>query len=148
MLVSIINGIANKLFEEYGEEYAIYTDFVEQDFNEPCFFIHIINSSNERELGNRYKRMYSFDIVYFPKEEHCIDELCEISEQLYTALENIVIDGDLIAGIGMNHHIQDGTLHFLVDYVLMVKRTEEEKEKMMVLEQKGRVKNGSEEESE
>lgn len=143
MLVSIINGIANKLFEKYGEEYAIYTDLVEQDFQEPCFFIHLVNSENNQELCNRYKRQYSFDIVYFPRNANQIDELCEVSEQLYLYLEHIFIDDDLISGIGMNHHIEDGILHFLVDYKLMVMREERNVEKMEALEWKGEVKNGT-----
>lgn len=144
MLVSIINGIVHKLFDQYGEDYAIYTDFVEQDFNEPCFYIHVVDSSSNRELYNRYKRSYSFDIVYFPKKENCIDELGEISEQLYLELEMISVDGNLVTGTEMKHHIQDGVLHFLVDYRLMIEKIEQkESEMMMELEWKGRIKDGA-----
>lgn len=147
MLVSIINGIVNKLSEMYEEEYAIYTDFVEQDFKEPCFYIHLVNGSNTQELCSRYKRNYSFDIVYFPRNANQIDELCEISEQLYLYLETISIHNGLITGSGMNHHIEDGVLHFLVDYKPMVMVVQEEQDKMEILEWNGEVKDGTRKES-
>lgn len=39
MVNGIIGGIAAAISNEFGDDYTIYTEEIEQGFNEPCFFI-------------------------------------------------------------------------------------------------------------
>lgn len=136
MVEKIVKSIAQTLEEAFGEDYTIYTDFVEQGFHTPCFCIQMINSTNDKGLEKRYQRSYFFDLLYFSQEEHTTSELNQVSEKLYQCMEWIKIDQSGIWGTGMNHHIEEDVLHFFVTYkprVVLVS-SKEEYEKMELLE--------------
>lgn len=123
MLNKIITGISQALDAEFNsenEEYTIYTEDVEQGLDEPCFFIFSLKPSNKQLLGNRYKREYPFDIHYFPKSEDSNNEINEVTERLFTALEYISIDSGLIRGTSMNAEIVDNVLHFFINFNMIV----------------------------
>lgn len=135
MVEKIVKSIAQTLEEAFGKDYTLYRDFVEQGFQTPCFCIQMINSTNDKQLEKRYQRSYFFDLLYFPKEEHISSELNRVSETLYQCMKWIKIDHSGIWGSGMNHHIEEGVLHFAVTYkprVIVV--SQEEHEKMELLE--------------
>ena len=67
-------------------------------------------------MGNRYFRSNQFCIHYFPKSNEPNAECLEIVEDLYDILEMIEIDGDLVHGTEMSNEIDDGVLHFFVNY--------------------------------
>nr|DAL93838.1 MAG TPA: tail completion protein [Caudoviricetes sp.] len=125
MLNKIITGISQALDTEFNsdnEEYTIYTENVEQGLDEPCFFIFGLKPSNKQLVGNRYKRTYPFDIHYFPKDEdNYNNEINEVTERLFTALEYITVDG-LVRGTNMNAEIVDNVLHFFVDFNMIVRK--------------------------
>lgn len=118
--------------KRYGEE-------IRQGFEEPCFFVKLLNASQDQELNIRYRRTHSFDIHYFPRD-NANEEAHDMAEKLYDALEWIEYDGVLYQGRGMNHEIVDGVLHFFVDYSFRVRRVVPEPPKMGSMEQEGYVK--------
>lgn len=133
MINNIIKGISQKIDEEFnvnGDEYTIYTENVEQGLKEPCFFIFILKPSNRQLVGNRYERQYQFDIHYFPKNEDSNNEINELIERLFTTLEYITVDGDLIRGSSMNAEIVDDVLHFFISYNLYVTKQVVKEESM------------------
>lgn len=126
MINKIITGISQALDAEFNteenQEYTIYTEDVEQGLEEPCFFIFSLKPSNRQLVGNRYERKYPFDIHYFPKDEsNYNNEINEVTERLFTALEYIEVDG-LVRGTNMNAEIVDNVLHFFVDFNMIVKK--------------------------
>ena len=118
--------------KRYGEE-------IRQGFEEPCFFVKLLNASQTQELNTRYRRTHSFDIHYFP-QDNSNEEAHDMAEKLYDALELIEYDGVQYQGTGMNHEIVDGVLHFFVDYAFRIRRVVTEPPKMGSLEQEGYVK--------
>lgn len=125
MLNKIITGISQALDGEFNlenEEYIIYTEDVEQGLEEPCFFIFSLKPSSKQLTGNRYDRKYPFDIHYFPKSEDSNNEINEVTERLFTALEYISIDSGLIRGTSMNAEIVDNVLHFFINFNMIVKK--------------------------
>ena len=42
MINEVVDSIAISLFQEFGEEYSIYTDTVEQGLQEPCFLLQTL----------------------------------------------------------------------------------------------------------
>ena len=129
MINKITTGISQALDAEFNsenEEYTIYTEDVEQSLDEPCFFIFSLKPSNRQLVGNRYERKYSFDIHYFPKdEENYNNEINEVTERLFTALEYISIDSGLIRGTNMNAETVDNVLHFFINFNMIVKKETE-----------------------
>ena len=66
MLNEIVNAISFSLSESFGG-IDVHVNELKQGFEEPCFFIDLLNPSEKQIVGNRYLRSYLFDIAYFPK---------------------------------------------------------------------------------
>lgn len=132
MVNNIILGIAQKIRTVFTEsEYRLYTEKVEQGFSEPCFFVSLINQMQSQRLGNRYKEVYSFDIIYFPSEDGEVNKEClSVAEELYELLEYITAENDQLRGTHLNSRVDDNVLHFLVDYNVSIVRTKAVEEKM------------------
>ena len=127
MLNKIITGISQAIDSEFNSEdsteYTIYTENVEQGLDEPCFFVFKLNPSSKQFVGNRYNRIYPFDIHYFPKDLENINyEINEVTERLYSALEYINVGGNLVRGTSMNDETVDNVLHFFVNFNMIVKK--------------------------
>lgn len=139
MLNKIITGISQALDAEFNsenEEYIIHTENVEQGLEEPCFFIFSLNPSSKQLVGNRYERKYPFDIHFFPSTE-LVDgvstinnQINEVTERLFTALEYITVDNSLVRGTSMNVEIVDNVLHFFINFNMIVKKETEPIETM------------------
>lgn len=134
MLNKIITGISQALDAEFNsenEEYIIHTENVEQGLDEPCFFIFSLKPSSKQLVGNRYERKYPFDIHFFPDTE-LVDgistinnQINEVTERLFTALEYITVDNSLVRGKSMNVEIVDNVLHFFINFNMIVKKETE-----------------------
>nr|DAF76096.1 MAG TPA: tail completion protein [Caudoviricetes sp.] len=134
MLNKIITGISQALDAEFNsenEEYIIHTENVEQGLEEPCFFIFSLNPSSKQLVGNRYERKYPFDIHFFPNTE-LVDgvstinnQINEVTERLFTALEYITVDNSLVRGTSINAEIVDNVLHFFINFNMIVKKETE-----------------------
>ncbi len=117
MINSIIESISISLNAEFGDEYTIYTESVEQGLNEPCFFLFCINPTNRVFLGNRYFRENQCCIQYFPVDKDQAREECHaVAERLFLCLEYIIITRDLARGTKMKYEVVDGVLNFFVNY--------------------------------
>lgn len=123
---SIIESISISLNAEFGDDYVIYAEAVEQGLKEPCFFVSCLNPTNRLFLGRRYFRENQFCIQYFPANKDRIKEECNAAaERLFSCLEWITVAGDLTRGTKMRYEIADGVLSFFVNYDLFVYKTAE-----------------------
>lgn len=121
MINSIIESISISLNAEFGDDYTIYTESVEQGLNEPCFFLSCINPTHRLFLGNRYFRENQFCIQYFPTVKDRAKEECStIAERLFLCLECICVAGDWVRGTKMRYEVVDGVLNFFINYDLFV----------------------------
>jgi len=117
MINDLIDGISIKLDKAFGDSYKVYSEGVEQGLKEPCFFIAVLNPSENNMLGKRRFRQNPFDIHYFPSVMNDNAELQNMASNLYEHLEWItLINGDVIHGTQMRHEVIDGVLHFFVNY--------------------------------
>lgn len=120
----------------------IYGEEIKQGFNEPCFFIKILSSSQNKEINRRYKKNVSFDVHYFSDKEDINSDYNDMSDKLYEMLEYIPIGNSLYRAVGMTHEVVDGVLHFFLQFNFHVLKEIEAAEKMNKLTQKVGVKNG------
>src|SRR5690606_32894707 len=142
MSVVTINDIRTAVFHQLAERFPDikrYGEEIRQGFEEPCFFVKLLNASQTQELNTRYMRTHSFDIHYFP-QDNSNEEAHDMAEKLYDVMELIEYDGVLYQGREMNHEIVDGVLHFFVDYNFRVKRIVPDVPAMGSLEQEGWIK--------
>lgn len=139
MINKIITGIAQGLDKEFNkqEKYTIYTESIEQGFDEPCFSIFSLTPINTQLVGNRYKREYSFDIQYFSENKEINNnEINGVVERLFSSLEYITVDNSLLRGTNMNVEVVDKVLHFFINFNMIVKKQIEKAETMNNLDSK------------
>lgn len=114
---NLIDAIAEALFQEFGSEYTIYTEKIEQGLEDNCFIIRCLNPTKNRYLGRCYKRTNQFSIQYIPSVEEDANEKCAIAlEGLYECLEDVILHGKPIHGTELHGEIIDGILTFTVNY--------------------------------
>lgn len=131
MINTIIEAISITLNGKFGDGYKVYREAIEQDLEEPCFFISCLNPTNKLFLGKRYFRRNQFCIQYFPdedihkEEDHRNEECYAVAEQILMLLEYLDVGGDLVMGTKMRYEVVDGILHFFVNYDLFVYKVAE-----------------------
>jgi hypothetical protein len=134
MINKIVDGIVDAINIEFGDEYEIYTESIEQGLEEPCFSILILNPTDELFLNNKHMRTNKFMIQYFPSTSEKNKECSEVLERLYSCLELIYVGDDLTRGSNMSGEIIDEVLNFEVNYDMFVYRVTEEESAMEILE--------------
>lgn len=146
MIVDLISGVSNKLFEKFGYGYKIYTENVKQGFIEPCFYISVADYGYNKEiLSNRHKREKEFltiDVALFLKEdEEICQKLNDMIKPLIYCLEYTYLYNKKIRCDNIKTKIADNVLHIILNYNFNT-IFEYENEIMENLEQKGELKNG------
>ena len=137
----IIQGIANKialLYKDKGQ-YPIYTDRKLQNLEKPCFFIKVLNGEEKKEIGLKdrfYRDLLSIVIIGYAMDE---------DTEVLNDIENIELsDKSKIRADKLNHKIEDGILHFFIDYKLFIKKDINETTKMNDYNLSGEVKENEE----
>lgn len=130
MVNKIKMGISQAIDAEFNTgdtTYEIYAESIEQDFDEPCFFITKLTSSEKQIVGNSYDFKSSWDIQYFPSNEPVDgvlkkNEECDNVATILTAImKQITVDSKLVRGTNISNETIDSILHFYVDYNLKTK---------------------------
>jgi hypothetical protein len=115
---------------------AVYGEEVSEGFPKPSFFVKLSSVTQDREVGNRYKRDYTFDIQYFGST---YAEFYQTAEQLYACLETLSDGESSCRGTVLKTEIVDGVLHFSVVYSLHMMRTKPAEPVMQNLSQEGSI---------
>ena len=116
-----------KLNTTFGAGYKIYQNDVEQGFKEPCFFIAVLKPDISPLQKNRFMNRNPLDVHYFPTSGRNNAELFTTAGDLMECLEFITLpNGDVLHGTSMSYEVQDGVLHFFVNYNLTLRRETEE----------------------
>ncbi|ADZ84451.1 phage tail terminator family protein [Cellulosilyticum lentocellum] len=139
MLNELIIGISQALDAAFSDV-EIHTDQIKQGLVEPCFFIMLLEPSQEQVLGQRYYRENSFDIHYFPRKDNT-SEINDVADKLMDTLEYIKFDGGLLRGTKMYSETVAGVLHFFVDYNFHTIKDTITDPYMEQLKLKGKVRN-------
>ena len=117
----IIDGIVKALKAEFGEGYTYYVDDILQGFKEPSFYIKLLDSKCNLVCGNRYLRKNLCVIRYFPQSELSPKkELNDVLDRLFSILEYIYVDDNLIRGTNMEVNIENNILHLSINYDFFV----------------------------
>lgn len=123
MINKLIDAISIKLNQVFGDDYEINSENVKQGLKEPCFFIKVLNPTQSQIVGQRYFKDNPFDLHFFPKIEGNNEEINNVAENLFDAMEYIqLLDGDLVRGTHMHYETVDNVLHFFVQFNMFVKK--------------------------
>lgn len=139
--MTVTDAIVQALHREFGDDYEIYTENVEQGLQEPCFLIETIETSGGQYRGIRHKRELSFCIHYFPASQEPEEECNGMADQLIDLLEIIPFGDGKIRGSGMKGKAEGGVLNFLIDYDrFTIRPSGEEKMEHVKIDVKGESK--------
>ena len=129
--------------DKYFPNNDIYSEEIEQGFEEPCFFVQQLQKPRKKEIQS-YQDSVSFDIQYFLDihDEDINEKYNVMGDFLFGILEYIPIsENRKIRGSQMSYEIQDRVLHFYITYTYYLQIVED-KEKMKSLDIKESVKDG------
>lgn len=116
-----------KLNATFGAGYKIYQNDVEQCFKEPCFFIAVLKPDIAPLQKNRFMNRNPLDVHYFPTSRRNNREMFKVAGDLMECLEFITLpNGDVLHGTSMSYEVEDGVLHFFVNFNLTLSRPSEE----------------------
>ena len=117
MVNEVILGISAEIYAAFGDGYEIYRDDVEQDLQEPCFFIAPLEVDGSTLPCKRIAQTVPVDLHYFPKDPASNTELFDVGDKLMDALEIIrPPEGVPMRGVGRRYEVVDGVLHFFVSF--------------------------------
>lgn len=119
----------------------ICNEEIKQGFEEPYFFIKVLNSSQNKELNGRYKKSVYFDIHYFANKGDINNDYLTMVDKLYELLEYIPICNDIYRATNMEHKVIDGVLHFFLQFNYKIFKQVEEVPKMKTLYKEAGFKN-------
>ncbi|WP_455715437.1 phage tail terminator family protein [Anaerosporobacter sp.] len=140
MINKIIIGMSQALNQEFGDDFNIYAESIEQNLDTPCFLITNIVHTHDAKLSNRYQNNNSFMVQYFPKSDtDSLNEINNVVSRLEDSLEWITVDGSKVRGTNMESNTSDNVLNFQIDYNVRTVRKSEDVERMNNLKYKGVV---------
>ncbi|WP_115715128.1 phage tail terminator family protein [Amedibacterium intestinale] len=129
MIKDIMDAIAIRLHEVFGDEYEINQEDIVQGLKEPCFLIILVDYSKEPLLQSRSKRLVPFDILFFPSNG--VLQCYEVADQMMNELEFItLLDGDTMHATKIKTEVVEDVLHFFVNYNFVATVTEDAKDMM------------------
>lgn len=100
-----------KQLDCFYPDIPIYGEEVPQGFQEPSFFVKLLDGSREQQLDRRYIHGVSVDIHYFTTSNKDAEKM---ANNLYEQME--VLEVIKIKGKNMKHEVSDKVLHFFIDY--------------------------------
>lgn len=142
MIQGIKQGVIDALHARYGDAKTYLYDEEEQGFVPGSFWIVELSGAQEQVVGQRYLRTEHLDVRYYGTEDGGTEELHAIADDLTDVLEYVTDDAGLIRGENMNYQIEDGVLHFFVDYRIHLWKQKEKVPYMETLTQIQHVKEG------
>ena len=116
MINDILNALTVKLKEKFGIK--VYINQIPQNFEEPCFFVHVISTDKTQIVDSRYKTVTVFGIDYIADENKKNSrEIYDVIEKLNSITNLITLEnGDILGGMERKAEIQDGNMHSFIQF--------------------------------
>lgn len=111
MINKLISAICVALNTEFGDNYAIYKESIEQGLEEPCFFVKTISPTSSNTIKYRRQRELDFMIQYFPSTDNVNYECNEAVDRLIDCLNDVTVDNCLIHMNIINSKVVDKVLN-------------------------------------
>ncbi|MEK4146415.1 DUF6838 family protein [Robertmurraya sp. FSL W8-0741] len=137
-LNDVIDAIVMKLHNRFGDEYPIHTEGESESIEGPAFFMAPLEITVTKRMGNRYFVTLPFDIRYFASGNR---EAYAILARLWTEMEFITCpNGDLLRGTKISARIENGALHFFINYDYHILKVMEPEDAMQGLSVEGSIR--------
>ena len=91
MVSRFLNAITEALHAEFGNDYEIYTEDIEQGLTPPCFLVDLVTATREKQGASWYMYSMVFSIQYFPSGDNERKEIHNVLSRLDDCLEVITV---------------------------------------------------------
>lgn len=121
MLNKFTKGIIAKIYTELGDKadnYRYYEDGINQNFQTPCFYPHILTPRLTKRIGGGYEYTVPYVVHYFPEDPKNNRDKNEVGDLLLRSLETIPIEVGILGATGeyVGEQIVRGTdIYFTVE---------------------------------
>lgn len=141
LIGEVIRSAVAVRLKEIFPTITVYKEKIEQGVKYPHFFILQLNTTKEKELGQRGWIYYQLNIRYRPNQDFNskYGELEQYGTDLMWALDTINVAGYPLQGRDMNYQIVDGVLQFFINFRMRIKQ-EQEITKMLTLNNSAEIK--------
>lgn len=116
MVNDVIAAVSNALYEEFGKDYRIYADNVEQNLVRPCFFINVIRPAALPGSIGRDKLSVPLVIQFFPTTVGKRTECYTVADKMFRCLKYPKYKDVMFRGTDLKFDINDDKLNFYVQY--------------------------------
>ena len=130
---NIANGIAAALSQEFGDEYNIYTDSVEQGLKRPCFFILHKGTKYDFLPMNRCIAYYEFELDLIINEKFN-QKINSIAQRVFNAIKRVDCSDGYINAFNLQFEANEGSYKIQAVYCMSGKFSEGEYELMEKLD--------------
>lgn len=122
---SIRDGVTLALHAAFPAPAQIHGGDVKQGIQAGDFNVVMSGAGHRQEVGRRYKRTPTVDVIYYPHEDN--SECYDVADQLTAVLESITTpEGAVVHAASCEWTVEDGVLHMLLAYDHFVYRSHEE----------------------
>lgn len=116
MVDEVISAVSNSLYKEFGSNYKLYADNIEQDMTRPCFFLNIIRPALLPATIGRDEMSVPLVIQYFPTSIGKRMECYAVADKMFHCLKYPEYKGVKYRGTDLKYDINDDKLNFYVQY--------------------------------
>lgn len=140
MIAELRQAVISAIYDAFGGV-DVYGEQIKQGFQEPCFFVQVMESRTIKEVSNRYSQSIPVDVQYFADTNR---ELLDVIAKLIECLEYITLQENLIIrGFNISYKVEDGVLHFFITYKFHMLKRQMVQPDMKQLQREEELKNGS-----
>lgn len=137
-MIELIQSVANRLHETFGEEISIYTENQEQGVILPCFFVRLNKSEWIRRFNDFFFLNNQVSIIYM-SETQDLFELEKVQFQMLSQLERIELPNAGVTADEISATIQEKNIVVTVQYNIFVEK-QKVRHLMKSIDQTGNVK--------
>ena len=121
MVNDVISAVSNALYSEFGSDYRIYADNVEQNLVRPSFFINVIRPAVTERIMGRLHVSVPLVIQYFPSSVGKRKESYEVADRMFHCLKYPEYKDSIYRGTDLKYDINDDKLNFYVQFLFYIK---------------------------
>ncbi len=112
---SIFDSVSLAVHAAFPAPVQVHGGEVKQGLNPGDFNVAMPAASHTQEVGPRYRRSPTLDVIYYPK--HGNAECYDVADKLTAVLESITTpEGDVVHATACEWTVTSGVLHVLVTY--------------------------------
>ena len=113
---SIYDGVSLALHAAFPDR-QIHGGEVKQGLKPGDFNVIMPGAGQIKQVGQRYRRTPTVDVIYYPKRNPCAAECHDMADRLTHILWSIQTpQGDTIHATSCECRVEDGVLHILLAY--------------------------------